>query len=361
MDYDRITDLLRKQSPAFSEQNLARSFSISPEMTQSYTQQYNQLQQQPVQQALDIVKVFEAKKASGDAKAKALDDKINMFTGGDPEGHVLFLQALHDDPEEIDPTNSYQVMTKLASIAKRTGYKSPELDLDRRKKEAEIKKLENIGTKAPSGYRFDESGGLEPIPGGPADQKFLAKKATDQSLVESNLSAIDKQLSLVNEIGGVKDNKGNYTISPMEGLSHNFGTFAGVSERDLPTVRQSTADAQTKLKQLEANTFLAALQDLKSKSATGASGLGQLSNIEGEKLQNAIAALGKEQSTESFLKNLEIYKDELEATKKKILTGYQTVYGENKSSPGGVAPDGTIITNAQGQKMQKVNGKWEPM
>lgn len=93
-----------------------------------------------VAREMNILKMFEAKKAAGDASAQQLDKKISLFTGGDPDGTAMFLEQLHNDPEEIDPGNSYQVMTKLAGIAKKTGYKSPNLDLERRTKEAAIEK-----------------------------------------------------------------------------------------------------------------------------------------------------------------------------------------------------------------------------
>lgn len=97
------------------------------------SQQNNQLAQQEA-----VLKTYEMKLKMGDAQAKALDDKLKLFTGDDPEGKALFLQALHDDPDPIDPTNSYQVMTKLAAIKKKTGYESPDLQLQKAKEIADI-------------------------------------------------------------------------------------------------------------------------------------------------------------------------------------------------------------------------------
>lgn len=145
---DRITDILRQQAtpvqgsplqPQASQLpiNLLRAINYSGRSypgamsnsnfvqdVQKYqdTEQRGQLAQQE-----GILKTYEMKLKMGDAQTKALDDKITMFTGDDPEGKALFLQALHEDPEPIDPTNSYQVMTKLAGIKKRTGYESPDL------------------------------------------------------------------------------------------------------------------------------------------------------------------------------------------------------------------------------------------
>ena len=83
-------------------------------------------QQRELESATALYDLFEQKRAAGDAQANALFNRISMFTGGDPEGTRLFLEELNADPEEIDPGNAFQVMSKLAGIAKRTGYKSPE-------------------------------------------------------------------------------------------------------------------------------------------------------------------------------------------------------------------------------------------
>lgn len=85
-----------------------------------------------------ILKAYEMKLRLGDAQTKALDDKITMFTGNDPDGKAMFLQALHEDPDSIDPTNSYQVMTKLAGIKKRLGYESPDMQMARQKDQLDI-------------------------------------------------------------------------------------------------------------------------------------------------------------------------------------------------------------------------------
>jgi hypothetical protein len=90
-----------------------------------------------------LLTAFEQKMRMGDAQAKALDDRIMLFTGDDPEGKALFLQALHEDPESIDPSNSFQVMTKLAGIKKKLGYESPDLQTDKLKEKLQIDLLKS--------------------------------------------------------------------------------------------------------------------------------------------------------------------------------------------------------------------------
>lgn len=82
-------------------------------------------QQRELESATALYDLFEQKRASGDAQANALFERMKLFTGGDPAGTQLFLEELEKDPDEVDPGNAFQVMSKLSGIAKRTGYKPP--------------------------------------------------------------------------------------------------------------------------------------------------------------------------------------------------------------------------------------------
>lgn len=145
---DRITAILQKR---------AQPLSYTPQQVNAGTEaaQYSALagRQGAVEQILDalirkpqreqqdmelqsaqgLYDMFEQKRAMGDKQAQALFDKISLFTGGDPEGTAMFVEALHNDPEPIDPGNAFQVMTKLAGISKRTGYVSPESQMNKLK------------------------------------------------------------------------------------------------------------------------------------------------------------------------------------------------------------------------------------
>lgn len=121
--YDRITQMLRQEAAAPIDYNQSAILNMTnPEGYQGQIQQAGERKQQA---EMGVLQMFEAKKARGDKQAQALDDKINLFTGGDPEGTALILEQLHADPEQIDPGNAYQVMTKIAGIVKKSGYVSP--------------------------------------------------------------------------------------------------------------------------------------------------------------------------------------------------------------------------------------------
>jgi len=67
---------------------------------------------------------------------------------------------------------------------------------------------------------------------------------------------------------------------------------------------------------VEAQAFIQALQDLKATSKTGASGLGQLTEREGDKIQAAKAPLTRQQGDEQFKRSLADYITALQGTRK---------------------------------------------
>lgn len=145
---DRITAILQKraQPQSYSPQQInsateagmynalaGRSGGVEEILNAIIREPQREQQNMELESATGLYDLFEQKRASGDKQAQALFDRISMFTGGDPEGTALFVEQLHADPESIDPSNPFQVMTKLAGIAKKTGYVSPDSQLNKLK------------------------------------------------------------------------------------------------------------------------------------------------------------------------------------------------------------------------------------
>lgn len=205
-EYDRITQILNSRSgysynpePIGLPDNLIEATGFGAianggNPVSAIMNVANQRQQQERQGAMDVLSIFERKKAAGDHQAKALDDKINLFTGGDPEGNALFLQALHDDPEPIDPSNSYQVMTKLAGIKKQTGYESPKLALAQRKAEADIAAQEGLAE-----YRSNRNSGGGGGGGGNSPAGKILPSTPAKAILENreNYDKAAKALALI--------------------------------------------------------------------------------------------------------------------------------------------------------------------
>ncbi len=85
--------------------------------------------------------------------------------------------------------------------------------------------------------------------------------------------------------------------------------------------------------------MLGALSDLKANSPTGASGLGALSEKEGEALRNAAAALDRTQDIDSYKTALGNYKKSLQATKGRLADAFQKEFAP---ALGGSAPQAAI-------------------
>ena len=194
-----------------------------------------------------------------------------------------------------------------------------------------------------------------------ADQK----KLVDQNLLSNALGANQEQINKINELF---DPEGNL----KEDVAANYGTTMGMQ---LPVVFQSTADARAKLNNVNANSFIRALGDMKSQSATGASGLGALSVKEGDKVQSAAsAAADTRQSPESAKVNFLAYKKSLEDSNARLQNGFYNVYGAQQGNVGlpstGAAPitltnttsaAPAMIEDANGNRLQLINGAWQPV
>lgn len=151
------------------------------------------------------------------------------------------------------------------------------------------------------------------------DAKKNQKMLNDQNALTGILTDTDNQLA---KIDSMFDEKGNL----KKDYADVYGTTGGVQ---LPVVFQGTVDARANLDNLINNSVFQKLGELKSQSATGASGLGSLSNSEGTMLKSSATAAGDyKQSPESAAKNLKAYRAQIEATKKNLVGGFQNIYGQ---------------------------------
>lgn len=145
--------------------------------------------------------------------------------------------------------------------------------------------------KPPAGYRFKNAEapgeGMEPVPGGPADIKFTEAKQNALARLEATTSSIDQLKKQVND------------VLTHPGLSGNYG-LTGV----LPNVPgTAAADAWQLVQRLKAAGSFATLQAMRDASKTGGA-LGNVSNAENKKLEDAFAALDPKSSEEQVRKQL---------------------------------------------------------
>ncbi len=187
-----------------------------------------------------------------------------------------------------------------------------------------------------------------PIPGASKDPAVI-----DQNRIRELTTALPKvKGALDNTIGGLDQTITliDDILSPASdtGLGDVTG-FGGTSFGDLFTAGGTdAANVRAKIKQLESRTMLSSLADLKASSAGGASGLGALSEKEGEALRNASAALDRSQDMESYKTALKNYKAALGATKNRLAQTFLQEYAPVMQQ-GGAQPQGAPGGQPQAQ------------
>lgn len=171
--------------------------------------------------------------------------------------------------------------------------------------------------KPPAGYRFTADGGLEPIPGGPADAK-KQKAFTDAANIYDNMTFEMDRLA--------KEAK---AIQSHPGLGRITGIMGAI-----PNVPGSNAaNVEARLNTLKSQTAFSVLQAMRNSSKTGGA-LGQVSDKEGQLLQENLATLDKAQSEEEFKNALQRIIDFTDASKDKLKRAYERqVGGEGQPAP----------------------------
>ena len=202
------------------------------------------------------------------------------------------------------------------------------------------------------GYRWNEAGTeQEPIPGGPvARQRELdsanAKRSVD--LTVQNLDRLDTAMA---------------ELDADPGLPRITGSVAGRT----PNITNAATGAQAKLDSIKSQIFVSALQSMRDASKTGGA-VGQVTEREGDKLENSIAALSQAQGTADFKVQLAKARAQLKASKAIIQRAYSEQYGEGGGAvtappaPASGPAEGQTATNqSTGQKIIFKGGQWQPM
>ncbi len=115
---DRITQILQQNAASSQppQQSMASSSGMPPSL-QNYTPASI-----PQQQQITPMQVLAQKVQAGDPQANMLLKRTQAFTGGDPQATQSAMQFMIDHPNDIDPSNSYQVNTALAQWSRQSGF-----------------------------------------------------------------------------------------------------------------------------------------------------------------------------------------------------------------------------------------------
>lgn len=149
----------------------------------------------------------------------------------------------------------------------------------------------------PPGYMMQRTGDSYqqiPVPGGPAEREISAQSAAQKRAAV----ATEIEGDLVNEkIANIK-REGQESVFPAAGL---VGSLAS----GVPGL--GPANIANELDFLKDRMSLNALKEARASSATGASGMGQLSDKEGERLASQFGRLSQSVGTEKFWEDLEAF------------------------------------------------------
>jgi hypothetical protein len=120
------------------------------------------------------------------------------------------------------------------------------------------------------------------------------------SKIQSVRSTIDNSVGTIDRI--LKNPALNSVLGAVEGSPLYPATLIG----SLPFTASADdrADAEADIETLKSQTFLNKLQEMKEASTTGASGLGGLTEKEGDKLVNSVQSLRTKQSEKQFRENM---------------------------------------------------------
>lgn len=235
-----------------------------------------------------LAKSPDASSPAGQAALAAIDRKIAAY-GKPPE-----------KPEKAAVTHEFTKLLNDYKAALDAG-ETDRAEFLKRRIDAELKKQETSGADV-SLLRLE----LE-------KQRFEYTKdkdtAKEQRLIDQDMTALQGAIRVLD----VEIQSGE-RLAVHPGVGAITGDWAGALP--LAAVAVASKGAAALFRPIEGQIFIRALQDLKATSKTGASGLGQLTEVEGGKIQAARAALDRQQPTAQFLRTLAAYTASLKSARK---------------------------------------------
>ncbi len=184
--------------------------------------------------------------------------------------------------------------------------------------------------RPPPGYRATPEGNLEAIPGGPADPATQVtrldarERANREKIFPKANAAIQQVESTASTLEGDLRRLANHP-----GLSGITGLIAGRT----PAVTAAAREAQALFDKILARGQFNELSAMRAASPTGGA-LGNVSNVEGERLRQAFGALNQTQSTDSVKRELARIADETSAFKQRMRSAFDDTYDYRQQERG---------------------------
>lgn len=147
--------------------------------------------------------------------------------------------------------------------------------------------------------------------GKPANPKLAQEKPKAEGSLKDTLREYD---NMINEAEAIKNDPG---VGMATGMTKYSSAIPGTQSKRVAA----------RLETLKAKTLLNVLGSLKALSKTGASGFGQLSEIEGENIRNSVSTLDRGLSTQDFKDSIDRFVTEMKAKKQTLQDTFDSTYG----------------------------------
>lgn len=180
--------------------------------------------------------------------------------------------------------------------------------------------------RIPVGYRQTDTGGIEPIPGGP----------TTTTLSPKEIQAREAKFPQANLAVKSFESKSDLVLKDIERLRNHPGlsSITGIVAGRAPGVTAAGREALELYEKVVAGLQFKELQDMRNASPTGGA-LGNVSNQEGTQLRQAAGALSRVQEKGSVQNELDRIADSIRGSKSRIREAFDLTY---EYKPGSAAP-----------------------
>ena len=185
--------------------------------------------------------------------------------------------------------------------------------------------------KTPTGYRRSLDGNLEPIPGGPADTKLQGVLNQDTAMLQNSNAGFDRLATTANEI---------LNHPGLTGITGIRGKVPDVPGTD-------AANARALLNTLKSQVGFGVLQEMRNNSKTGGA-LGAVSDAEGKRLENNLAALDTTQDIGQFKKQLQAIVDYATGAKDRLRDAFNMKHKTGEPKPMMPSGKGPAVGTVEG-------------
>ncbi len=165
-----------------------------------------------------------------------------------------------------------------------------------------------------------------------ANQKRLESFGVKSGETSANYPQAYQALQTAAQQAGKQMSLAERTGADVAGANPKGAGAVGIFDANTPAFMPDTVDTIADIDNLNANNFVAALNALKASSPTGSTGLGQVSNIEGDKVQKANFNFDRSQSERRFGKTTEDYRNQLRSSLDNTVRAFNDTYGTKYTS-----------------------------